>query len=663
MNTVLHSIGQNLIYPSNTNISLSPGAGTILDFERNLIGTSSADVINGWNQNDLISGGSGNDTIRGFLGNDTITGGSGNDTLYGGDGTLNDGNDSIDGGADNDLIYGESGNDTLLGNVGNDTLHGEAGKDWLYANEGTNVLYGGDDADRFFGIEGSSVTVMDADNKDRIYEDFWWSDYLQLSGLAVYHPDASGPGVAGWSLNFTGSIVAVLQYSGGTLTAGVFSIPNFTNGDLGIFLNTGTGGTPTSMNGTSGNDILTPTALDYSITGGNGADIFVLDELVNGYVGIQDYDSSEGDVIDISSYENIDQLSDITKENLSGSVKLNIGNTIVELIDVDAGDVVNTFFLSNTLDYGTGSTIYGTSGNDTIFGTSGNDTIYCEAGNDAAMGGTGNDLIYGWTQNDSLWGGYGQDMLFGDDGNDALNGDGGNDSLYGGTGADAMLGGDGNDYLSGDAGADTLNGGKGNDYVLGADDADMLYGDAGDDTLGGGSGADTLSGNNGNDQLYGNGGADMLLGDNGNDVLSGDAGADGLYGGAGHDLLQGGGDIDWLDGGDGNDSLVGGNGADGLTSGAGTDIFYFYAASESAVGGRDIVYDFTVGSDKIDVNAFQASFGWLGTSSFTGLGAAEGRYFDSSGHRVFELDTNGNGTADFQIEFTSLVGISYSDFL
>lgn len=154
---------------------------------------------------------------------------------------------------------------------------------------------------------------------------------------------------------------------------------------------------------------------------------------------------------------------------------------------------------------------------------------------------------------------------------------------------------------------------------VGNDAAESVYGDGqpdfllmlgGADTFHGAAGADTVFGNMGDDKLYGEGGNDWLFGgrDNdlvdggdGNDILFGNLGADTLYGGTGADTLFGGKDNDLLIGGDGNDVLSGDLGDDTLTGGAGHDTFVMASS-----GGHDLVTDFTIGEDRIDITSFAA---------------------------------------------------------
>ncbi|MGK7945350.1 MAG: calcium-binding protein, partial [Microcystaceae cyanobacterium] len=78
------------------------------------------------------------------------------------------------------------------------------------------------------------------------------------------------------------------------------------------------------------------------------------------------------------------------------------------------------------------------------------------------------------------------------------------------------------------------------DAIVGTGDNDKLYGDIGNDTLDGGSGDDTLNGGSGDDELIGGTGSDRLKGKAGNDILNGNSSDDSLFGGSGDDTLYGG---------------------------------------------------------------------------------------------------------------------------
>ncbi|ERN43113.1 hemolysin-type calcium-binding repeat protein [Rubidibacter lacunae KORDI 51-2] len=140
--------------------------------------------------------------------------------------------------------------------------------------------------------------------------------------------------------------------------------------------------------------------------------------------------------------------------------------------------------------------------------------------------------------------------------------------------------------------------------VPGTGGNDVLIGTTGDDKLTGANGRDTLLGGNGNDLLDGGRGRDTLLGGNGNDLLDGGRGRDTLLGGNGNDLLDGGRGRDVLLGGDGDDLLDGGRGSDSISGGSGRDVFVY----NNVRHGLDLIVDFEVGFDKIDLSAiFESS--------------------------------------------------------
>ncbi|EGU43406.1 putative RTX toxin [Vibrio ichthyoenteri ATCC 700023] len=91
-----------------------------------------------------------------------------------------------------------------------------------------------------------------------------------------------------------------------------------------------------------------------------------------------------------------------------------------------------------------------------------------------------------------------------------------------------------------------------------------------------------------------------LNGSTGDDVITGTDGDDVLLGHQGDDVIDGGLGNDFLFGGDGDDVLIGGLGNDVLTGGAGNDTFLWM--NSDLDGGLDIISDFTVSEDKIDIS-------------------------------------------------------------
>jgi Ca2+-binding RTX toxin-like protein len=351
-----------------------------------------------------------------------------------------------------------------------------------------------------------------------------------------------------------------------------------------------------------------------------------------------------------------------------------------------------------------GDTLIGGSGNDRLDGGVGNDFLDGGRDADALFGGEGIDtadysradagvvanLATGGVQgeaagdtydsierlegsrfDDTLTGDAFANILRGRDGNDTLNGGAGDDILRGDAGADTLAGGDGFDtasYYSADSGVtvdlvagtgtrgeadgDQLSGieavqgsNLGDDVLLGSVSEDQLFGFGGDDTLSGRGGNDQIHGGDGNDTIDGGEGHDVLLGQSGNDDIYAGDGADNLQGGEGNDALRGdagddrlfgGAGDDTLEGGTGTDHLRGGTGADTLTGGDGADTFHF-----SDVSGIDIITDFEIGIDSIDLsdmNTISQASDLVFAETETGL----------------SLSTSASSPEDFRIELTGL---------
>jgi Ca2+-binding RTX toxin-like protein len=253
------------------------------------------------------------------------------------------------------------------------------------------------------------------------------------------------------------------------------------------------------------------------------------------------------------------------------------------------------------------------------------------------------------------------DFVYGFSGNDVIYGYGGNDSLYGN---------DGNDTISGGAGYDNLIGGAGNDtYVTDGLDTITEGVSAGTDLVQSSATA-TLGTNVENLTLTGssviNGTGNTL-----NNVITGNSGANLLSGGTGTDTLIG--DI-------GNDTLTGGTNKDLLTGGSGNDTFIFNAVAESATTATtsDVISDFFIGQDKInlsEIDAFASSSGandtfmWKGTAAFSSTTQGEVRYqkFDNTGstndYTMVWIDNDADTAVEMAIRLTGLYNLTASDFV
>jgi Ca2+-binding RTX toxin-like protein len=325
--------------------------------------------------------------------------------------------------------------------------------------------------------------------------------------------------------------------------------------------------------------------------------------------------------------------------------------------------------------------IHGGIGNDTASGSTGDDHVMGEDGNDQLWGGDGNDTMEGGIGMDQIGGGAGDDLMMGDSSADKLWGDLGKDEMHGGTGNDELSGGGDSDTLFGEQGNDSLNGGIGNDTLEGGLGNDVLWGDlgndkliggAGNDELGGGAGNDSLLGGDGNDDMGGQEGNDTLAGDGGADKLSGDAGYDTISGGSGNDAIDGGIGNDRLSGDSGNDVISGGEGADRIDGGKGADTIELWESkhwvdtlvlregdSGTTLGTVDVVKNFVVGDDKIDLRAFGAMDFLSGALAHSGGGHAS--VFYNSGSLM--IDGDGDGATDMVVSFTYVDALSASDFI
>ena len=151
-----------------------------------------------------------------------------------------------------------------------------------------------------------------------------------------------------------------------------------------------------------------------------------------------------------------------------------------------------------------------------------------------------------------------------------------------------------------------------------------------------------------------------------NNVILGNNGTNSLVGGTGNDTLSGGAGNDTLSGGAGNDSLTGGLGRDSLTGGAGNDVFVYTDVAETPPGSnRDVITDFASG-DKISLAAIDANtslagdqaFTYSGLTAFTGVA---GQLIYAGG--ILSGDTNGDGTADMQIQLANSAALNASSFI
>jgi Ca2+-binding RTX toxin-like protein len=259
-------------------------------------------------------------------------------------------------------------------------------------------------------------------------------------------------------------------------------------------------------------------------------------------------------------------------------------------------------------------TASGDEGANTLIGTEGDDVIVGLGGADRLEGRAGNDNLDGGSGNDSILGEDGADTLLGGSGNDTVLGGAGNDRLNGGLGSDILGGGDGNDTLNGGEDAterDFLFGGTGNDtyQVRGSLSAltDLVYeGDALPGVAAGAGDVDTIVSRGQFYRDFYSVAERLVIDEQANvDNPSGTY----LVGGAGPGPTE-------IIGNSGVNYLIVYGGTNIVRPGAGDDAISFelfdLAESEDGVNtlaptpgtGRDFVYGFELGVDKVDLRAY-----------------------------------------------------------
>ena len=627
-------------------------------------GAGGDDELFGEEGNDTLNGGDGADYLVGEEGSDTLRGGDGNDTLYAAfhlntsrtdAGSTNwlfgeEGNDTLVGGHGRDIMDGGNGDDVLNSReddrgVGGDELYGGAGNDRFglegdfadggsgddYFNMGQSgsTVVGGSGAD-VFRVSATVNTPNLASGSVNLILDFNLNEGDRLDYAALSHGNAD-LGFRGavdnpaftldWGSRYSGSddlttgVAQLWTWYDGTYTwlmtdvdqDGQISTSDyflaflgqpsikpsaFVAGSLDSLMGTmsadqwsgtddhevfyGLAGDDT-LHGNGGADRLYGGAGDDSLYGGTNNDV------LDGGVGQDRMYGGTGDdhyVVDTQAdliFENGDEGFD----RVTASTGFYLYDGLEELtLSADAGDA-----------YGVGNAL-----DNYLTGNSGQNLL---------IGGAGNDVIDGGSGNDSLFGEDGDDRLTGGDGIDYLVGGAGSDELRGGGDADALYGGDGDDVLWGGQSFDTdiLVGGAGNDILRGdslSADYDLLDGDGGDDLYWVDTGDDLTFEDVGGgvDTVYADvrwTGAGVYLYANVENLVLVGTTAFGV-GNELDNLIVGSASENWLLGGDGDDVLTGGAGNDVLFGEAGADVFAFTRGT-----GTDVIGDFTIGSDRIDL--------------------------------------------------------------
>lgn len=228
-----------------------------------------------------VMGGRGRDRITGSAGDDRLSGEAGRDTLIGGMG-----DDILDGGRGRDRLDGDGGDDTLIGGAGRDMLSGGDGDD-------TFILSGRQDSqDLLSGGEG--IDTVRRDDGDLVFRRF-------VADNGIERVDARGAEIHGTGsrdeMDFSNAdLIGTIGIDGGGGRDRII-------GSAGDDRISGGAGRDTLIGG-AGDDILDGGRGRDRLEGGDGGDTFVLGQ---GIDTIVDFDSAEGDRLDVSSIIDVPQ--------------------------------------------------------------------------------------------------------------------------------------------------------------------------------------------------------------------------------------------------------------------------------------------------------------------------------------------------------------------
>lgn len=313
-------------------------------------------------------------------------------------------------------------------------------------------------------------------------------------------------------------------------------------------------------------------------------------------------------------------------------------------------------------------TILTGSGADTITTGDGNDIIKTGNGASTVSAGQGVNIIIGGRNSDTITALDGGNVIHAGNGANSITSGGGDDIILSGIDADTIVSAGGEDRVTLRGGADTVNAGAGNDRLI------IDYSAMTTNVSGGITGGNHSTGYVGHiaDVLVSSidfqrsERFDITTGSGDDAVVTGD-GSDVLRGSGGNDLLKSGGGRDDVFGGGGNDQIFGGLGADLMRGGRGADVFVFRAAVEAPIGmDHDVIKDFTIGTDSIDLSAIDANSNRAGDQDFDYIGSEA--FSSKAGELHFRNgivsgDMDGDGTADFAVEIADLAKLNGSDFI
>jgi len=252
----------------------------------NLVGGHGNDVLTGDDQANLLDGSTGNNALHGGGGDDILMAGGGDDLFDGAGGVdmvtfaTSEGGVTVDLGrsgvqntgqgmdtlASIEVVEGSAWDDALTGDNTENGLIGGAGQDWLQSLNGADVLSGGDGHDSVWGGAGDDVLDggMGDDTIDGGAGDDTASYLTALSGVIVDLRILEDQNTHGAGTDTLISIENLVGSAFGDVLTGTLGFNRIDGGD-GDDIIFGRGGDVYSSNG-----------LGDVLTGGAGADTFVM---------------------------------------------------------------------------------------------------------------------------------------------------------------------------------------------------------------------------------------------------------------------------------------------------------------------------------------------------------------------------------------------------
>jgi Ca2+-binding RTX toxin-like protein len=616
---------------------------------KDIYGSKGDDIINGDETDNYIDGMGGNDVLAGFDGNDTIVGQSG-DYLYGSWGkdtylvsyNENGGLVTINNNDDEKDTYNFTSSDGQFIDVFiSRSAAGVIGDEKIYLNsnlingvfvtsyESTEeyndylARYAADHKGSTEGADTSAAFNGDSNNRYRVSYEVN-VDSNQNYGITL---NLSAPGLSirfdGWKQGDYGIYVKGIgtptNFAGGTTSApstkGTTSADSISgiSGDDEVYA----GGGNDTVSGNAGNDFLFGDSGADKLSGGDNNDYLSGGADNDTLIGGAGADSMAG-----GDGSNTFTYSAVSHSGIGVGFRDTIMNFDAQQDTIDVTELATALggsisFLGTGAFNNTRSIRYETQGNNALvqIDTDANGTANMEILLQNFFGSLPSKAFTGASPLvNKQTGTSGNDSLTGSAENDSISGGGGNDTLIGDTGDDTLLGEGGNDLLSDYSGNDSLNAGDGDDLVYGS------------------SGHNIIDGSNGNDGIFAY---------EGNDVIFGGAGIDTIFGGYGNDTINAGSGADYMEG-------------DNSFDDEGADCYDYNQISDSGVGStnRDTIYGFShEEGDVIDVtdlkNAIGGQLAFIGSGAFNGTKAI--RYTTDSYHKLIQIDTDGNNTADMEI--------------